>query len=124
MVAQIWMGVPIVNVRLNTMLFSWLRPRPAAKSPHKVRTNQSILLLDWSVVRTPTIFEPGTFMQLRDWQQEVIDRFPTIVKSHRRFILKAPTGAGKTVLASELIERFYRGKKVIVLCHRLCCWNN
>ncbi len=58
-------------------------------------------------------------MQLRKWQKEVIDRFPTIVQAHRRFILKAPTGAGKTVLASELIERFYHGKKVIVLCHRL-----
>jgi superfamily II DNA or RNA helicase len=58
-------------------------------------------------------------MQLRSWQQEIIDRFPTIVKAHRRFILKAPTGAGKTVLASEIIERFYSDKKVIVLCHRL-----
>lgn len=58
-------------------------------------------------------------MHLRTWQQEIIDRFPTIVAQHRRFILKAPTGAGKTVLASELVERFYSGKKIVVLCHRL-----
>ena len=58
-------------------------------------------------------------MQLRTWQQEIVDRFPTIIKQHRRFILKAPTGAGKTILASELIERFYKDKKIIVLCHRL-----
>ena len=58
-------------------------------------------------------------MQLRTWQQEIIDRFPSIVGQYRRFILKAPTGAGKTVLASELVERFYDGKKIIVLCHRL-----
>lgn len=58
-------------------------------------------------------------MHLRTWQQEIIDRFPSIVDQHRRFILKAPTGAGKTVLVSEIIERFYSGKKIVVLCHRL-----
>ena len=58
-------------------------------------------------------------MPLRTWQQEIIDQFPSIITEHRRFILKAPTGAGKTVLASELIKRFYENKKVIVLCHRL-----
>lgn len=58
-------------------------------------------------------------MYLRNWQQKVIDNFPSIINQHRRFILKAPTGAGKTVLASELIERFYKGKKIVVLCHRL-----
>jgi superfamily II DNA or RNA helicase len=58
-------------------------------------------------------------MQLRNWQQKIIDDFPSIISQHRRFILKAPTGAGKTVLASEIIEQFYNGKKIIVLCHRL-----
>ncbi|MDA1101686.1 MAG: DEAD/DEAH box helicase [Proteobacteria bacterium] len=58
-------------------------------------------------------------MHLRNWQQSIIDDFPSIIAQHRRFILKAPTGAGKTVLASEIIERFYKGKKVVVLCHRL-----
>jgi len=58
-------------------------------------------------------------MALRTWQQEIIDQFPSIIKEHRRFILKAPTGAGKTVLASEIIKKFYEHKKIIVLCHRL-----
>lgn len=58
-------------------------------------------------------------MQLRTWQQKLVDQYPNIVKAHRRFILKAPTGAGKTVLASEIIDRYYRNAKVIVLCHRL-----
>jgi superfamily II DNA or RNA helicase len=58
-------------------------------------------------------------MQLRNWQQKIIDTFPSIIEQHRRFILKAPTGAGKTVLASEIVERFYKNKKIIVLCHRL-----
>ena len=58
-------------------------------------------------------------MRLRTWQQKIIDNFPSIIRQYRRFILKAPTGAGKTVLASEIIERFYKGKKIVVLCHRL-----
>jgi len=58
-------------------------------------------------------------MQLRTWQQKIVDHFPSIISQYRRFILKAPTGAGKTVLASEIIERFYQGKKIVVLCHRL-----
>ena len=58
-------------------------------------------------------------MEIRNWQQKIIDEFPSIVAENRRFILKAPTGAGKTFLASELIKRFFNKKKVIVLCHRL-----
>ena len=58
-------------------------------------------------------------MQLRRWQKDIIDDFQSILDSHRRFIIKAPTGAGKTVLASEIIKQFYPGEKVIVLCHRL-----
>ena len=35
-------------------------------------------------------------MQLRRWQKEIIDDFQSILDSHRRFIIKAPTGAAKT----------------------------
>ena len=58
-------------------------------------------------------------MHLRSWQKQIIDDFPSIIRKHRRFILKAPTGAGKTVLASEIIGTFYKGKKIVILCHRL-----
>ncbi len=58
-------------------------------------------------------------MELRRWQQTIIDDFPSILASYKRFILKAPTGAGKTVLAREIIDRFYENRKVLVLCHRL-----
>ena len=58
-------------------------------------------------------------MKIRKWQQKIIDEFPSIMEQNRRFILKAPTGAGKTILASEIIKRFFNKKKVVVLCHRL-----
>ena len=58
-------------------------------------------------------------MKLRRWQEKVITEFPEIIKNYRKFILKAPTGAGKTVLASEIINKFYKNKKIVVLCHRL-----
>ena len=46
-------------------------------------------------------------MILRKWQSEIIDKYDEIRKAHKKFILKAPTGAGKTVLASEIIKKFY-----------------
>ena len=58
-------------------------------------------------------------MILRKWQSEILLRYSEICKAHKKFILKAPTGAGKTVLASEIIKKFYKNKKILVLCHRL-----
>ena len=70
----------------------------------------SQLLEKWSDIK---------LMILRSWQQKIIDEYPSIIKQNKRFILKAPTGAGKTILASEIVERFYKEKKILVLCHRL-----
>ncbi len=58
-------------------------------------------------------------MILRKWQSEIINKYDEIRKTHKKFILKAPTGAGKTVLASEIIKKFYANKKILVLCHRI-----
>ena len=70
----------------------------------------SQLLEKWSDIK---------LMILRSWQKKIIDEYPSIIKQNKRFILKAPTGAGKTILASEIVERFYKEKKILVLCHRL-----
>ena len=45
-------------------------------------------------------------MQLRTWQQEIVDYFPSIISQYRRFILKAPTGAGKTTTIGKLATRY------------------
>ena len=58
-------------------------------------------------------------MILRKWQAEILDKYNEIRNTHKKFILKAPTGAGKTVLASEIIKKFYENKKILVLCHRI-----
>ena len=47
-------------------------------------------------------------MELRRWQKKVIDEFPDIVKNYKKFILKAPTGAGKTVLALWILSQLKR----------------
>ena len=70
----------------------------------------SQLLEKWSDIK---------LMILRSWQQKIIDDFPSIIKQNKRFILKAPTGAGKTILASEIVERFYKDKKILVLLEQL-----
>jgi superfamily II DNA or RNA helicase len=45
-------------------------------------------------------------MELRLYQAKVIDEIEhTIAQSQRRVIVVAPTGAGKTVIAAEIIRR-------------------
>ena len=58
------------------------------------------------------------FMKLRRWQQKVIDEFLILLRTIGNSFLKAPTGAGKTVLASEIINNFIK-KENCRFCHRL-----
>ena len=53
-------------------------------------------------------------MILRKWQFDIIEKYQEICLKYKKFILKAPTGAGKTILASHIIKTFYKNKKIIV----------
>lgn len=59
-------------------------------------------------------------IQLRDYQQELIDGCLTALKrGFRKPLLVLPTGGGKTAIASELVRRsFYKGNGSIFICHR------
>jgi superfamily II DNA or RNA helicase len=56
--------------------------------------------------------------ELRPYQQDVIAAFERAVAFGRRVIIVAPTGAGKTVIAAEIIRRkLATRQKVLVLAH-------
>jgi DNA repair protein RadD len=60
-------------------------------------------------------------MQLRDYQQEAIDCvFKSFKKGNSFTLVKAPTGAGKTILMAELVSRSLKEYKInaLVLMHR------
>lgn len=59
-------------------------------------------------------------MELRDYQQQCVDDLrAAFAKKHRRVLLVAPTGAGKTVMFSYLTQKLTeRGNRVLLLAHR------
>lgn len=59
-------------------------------------------------------------MQLRDYQSRAIDELRArLLQGKRRLLLVAPTGAGKTVIASEMIRSANeRGTPTLFLAHR------
>lgn len=58
-------------------------------------------------------------MKLRDDQHELLDAARQSLRTHRRILLTASTGFGKTVLALEIIRNTVaRGRRVLFLCHR------
>jgi superfamily II DNA or RNA helicase len=59
-------------------------------------------------------------MELRDYQNDVVQRMrESFARGNRRIVLQAPTGAGKTVIASNMIESAAdKGKRVLFLAHR------
>lgn len=61
-----------------------------------------------------------TTYQLRDYQQELIEKvFSQWCGGHRRLLMQLPTGAGKTVVFSAVSRQFtQRGEGVLVLAHR------
>lgn len=58
-------------------------------------------------------------VQLRDYQEAMIDGAREAMKRSRRVLLQAPTGAGKTALASYMAgESGKRGRMSNFICHR------
>lgn len=58
-------------------------------------------------------------ISLRDYQEDMIGGTRRALKSVRRVLLQAPTGAGKTVLASFMISQTAaRGDSAWFICHR------
>jgi superfamily II DNA or RNA helicase len=60
-------------------------------------------------------------MHLRPYQLEAVEKARTSLKTgHKRPLLMAPTAAGKTVIASEIIKgALAKGKKVVFICDRV-----
>ena len=58
-------------------------------------------------------------IKLRPYQNESVDLLSNSFKKHKRIVLCLPTGAGKTVVFSEIVKRAaMRGTKTIVLTDR------
>lgn len=58
-------------------------------------------------------------IKLRDYQNESVDLLSNGFRKHKRIVLCLPTGAGKTVVFSEIVRRAAeRGTKTIVLTDR------
>lgn len=59
-------------------------------------------------------------LQLRDYQQEMIDKVIKALRmGYRKIMIVLPTGGGKTAIASELVRRSYeKNKSSIFMCHR------
>lgn len=56
---------------------------------------------------------------LRDYQEDMIRRCRQALRRHRRVLLQAPTGAGKTALASYMAgQSAANGRAVWFICHR------
>lgn len=59
--------------------------------------------------------------QLRPYQQEAVNRLRDSYRNHnKRVVLVSPTGSGKTVIASDIIERatIKNGGRVLFIAHR------
>lgn len=59
-------------------------------------------------------------IQLRDYQQELVEKCVTSLKrGFKKPLLVSPTGSGKTCISSELVRRSYnKGKSSIFIVHR------
>ena len=58
-------------------------------------------------------------MQLRPYQIGAVDEIRAAFKDSKRVVLCLPTGAGKTVVFSEIVRRVLeKGRRVAIVTHR------
>lgn len=58
-------------------------------------------------------------IQLRDYQQSLVGDIRAAMRTHRRVLAVAPTGAGKTVIFSHISHGVsQRGKRAVIVAHR------
>lgn len=57
-------------------------------------------------------------MKLRPYQQQAFDNTIAALSEHRSTLIVLPTGTGKTVVFSHLVEHYAAGGRVLVLAHR------
>jgi superfamily II DNA or RNA helicase len=58
-------------------------------------------------------------MQLRPYQESAVDEIRAAFKEAKRVVLCLPTGAGKTVVFSEIVRRVLeKGRRVAIITHR------
>src|SRR5262249_8882615 len=71
-------------------------------------------------MRNTLFATPAKVPKLRPYQQDVIERVRARIKEgHRRVILQAPTGSGKTICSSEILRLAAdKGKNCLFLAHR------
>jgi superfamily II DNA or RNA helicase len=62
-------------------------------------------------------------LEIRDYQNELIDRTLNAFKESNAVLLQMPTGTGKTVVFCEILNQFYRSdvshKRILILVHRI-----
>ena len=57
-------------------------------------------------------------MELREYQEFAIENVKQeFAKGNKRVLLVAPTGSGKTVIASRMIEKTEQKEKLVYLLH-------
>src|SRR5512146_2190047 len=60
-------------------------------------------------------------MILRDYQVEAINRTAQALRQHKRVVLTAATGAGKSLIIAGIVQRFMEknpGQRILILCHQ------
>lgn len=60
-------------------------------------------------------------MILRDYQVEAINRTAQALRLHKRVVLTAATGAGKSLIIAGIVQRFMEknpGQRILILCHQ------